>query len=257
MTNILPKQAGLEVNGVVYRYTTVKKPEDDMIVSIQNLNAISSGYIFRSVDDWSKLPGNTIQKSVPVANIPIQYWGNGSIDIEGEGEVRNASVIYTYQFDPCFDPQSDPRCPGYKIPVEYSVTTTEVLDPLSDEFVQKELQRKARLEDEEEKDRERRRTAGAAEQRKRDRLEVALGAINAALMTAEAEAKSSDFFALAEIPVTYTALDIQGGVYNDSVRLIDTRLPDNSQGLRATWAQQLLHEKMVNLQYESLIPKEE
>lgn len=257
MTNILPKQAGLEVNGMFYRYTTVKKPEDDMIVHIQNLNALGSGYIFRNSDNWSKLPGNTIQKSVPIANIPREYWGDGSIEVEGTGEVEDALVVYTYQYDPCFDPQSSPACPGYKIPVDYNVEIAEVIDPLSDEFVQKELERKARLEDDEEEERERRRAAGAAEQRQRARLEVALGAVNAALMTAEVEAKANDFFAIAEIPQTYTVADIPGGVYNEAVRLVDSKLPDNPRGLRANWAQQLLHEKMMNLQYETLTPKEE
>jgi hypothetical protein len=254
MTNILPKQAGLEVNGVVYRYTTVKKAEDDMIVSIQNLNALGSGYIFRSVDDWSKIPGNTIQKSVPVTNIPIQYWGDGSIDVNGEGEVKNASVIYTYQYDPCFDPQSGPFCPGYRIPVEYIVETAELRDPLDDEYLRKELERKADIEDEEEKDKQRKRIA---EQRQtRGRLEIALSAVNTALMTAEAELQAADFFASAELPRAYD-INIPGGVYNDTVRLVDSRLPDNSRGLRANWAQQLLHEKMIDLQYENLNTKED
>lgn len=257
MTNILPKQAGLEVNGMVYRYTVVKKPEDDMLVHISNLNAKGEGYIFRNTDNWSKLPGNTIQRSIPIANIPIDYWGDGSIEVEGEGDVEDPFIVYTYQFDPCFDPQSDPACPGYKIPVDFDVEVTEVIDPLDDQFVQKELERKARLEDEEEDERERRRSAGAAEQRQRARLEVALGAVNAAMMTAETEAKASEFFAIAEIPQTYVAATIPGGVYNETVRLLDSRLPDNPRGLRANWAQQLLHEKMMNLQYESLTPNEE
>ena len=251
MTNVLPKVAGLQVNGVVYQYTTVKKPEDNMLVHVQNLNAQGPGYIFRSTDDWSKLPGNTIQKSVPVANIPSEFWGNGSIEVEGEGDVENATVIYTYQYDPCFDPQSNPICPGYKIPVP-TIETTEIIDPLDDEFVQKDLQRKARLEDEEEQDRERRRAASANAEKRRDRLEIALSAVNAALMTADVEAKAADFFALAEIPQPYVVATIPGGVYNESVRLIDSKIPDNVQGLRQNWAQQLLHEKMVNLQYESL-----
>ena len=35
MTNILPSQAGLEVNGLVYQYTAVKDPETGMIVYVQ------------------------------------------------------------------------------------------------------------------------------------------------------------------------------------------------------------------------------
>lgn len=254
MTNVLPQQAGLEVNGVVYRYTTIKKTEDPMVVNIQNLNALGSGYIFRNSDNWTGLPGNTINRAVPINNIPIQFWGDGSIDVEGQGEVVNASVVYTYQFDPCFDPQSDPSCPGYKIPVEFNVLIDEVYDPLNDEFIQQEMERKARLDDEDEKDRQRRQVA--SEKKQRDRLEVALSAIDSALMTAEAEAKAADFFALAEIPQTYIVVNIPGGVYNETVRLMDARLPDNPRGARNTWAQQLLHEKMVDLQYANLETEE-
>ena len=63
MTNILPEFAGLEVNGLVYQYTAVKDPETDMIVYVQNEHADGNGYIFRNADDWSGLPGNTINKS--------------------------------------------------------------------------------------------------------------------------------------------------------------------------------------------------
>jgi len=67
MSNVLPQQAGLQVTGVVYQYTAVKDPEDDMIVHVQNQNAQDSGYIFRETDDWSGLPGNTINKLIPDA----------------------------------------------------------------------------------------------------------------------------------------------------------------------------------------------
>ena len=254
MTNVLPQHAGLEVNGVVYCYTTVKKTEDPMVVNIQNLNALGSGYIFRNSDNWSGLPGNTINKAVPINNIPIQFWGDGSIDVEGQGEVINASVVYTYQFDPCFDPQSDPSCPGYKNPAEFNIQIDEVYDPLNDEFIQQEMQRRVSLDDEEEKDRQRRRVA--SEKKQRDRLEIALSVIDSALLTAEVEAKAADFFALAEIPQTYTVVNIPGGVYNETVRLMDARLPDNPRGARNTWAQQLLHEKMVDLQYVNLETEE-
>ena len=255
MTNVLPQQAGLEVNGVVYRYTTVKKTEDDMIVNIQNLNAQGQGYIFRNSDDWSGLPGNTIARAIPVNNIPIQFWGDGSIDVEGEGDVINASVVYTYQFDPCFNPQSDPSCPGYIDFSQYSIETVEGYDPLDDEFIRQEMERKAKLDDEDEKERQRKKVE--AQKKQRQRLEVALGAIDSALMTAEAEAKAADFFALAEIPQNYTVLDIPGGVYNESTRLVDAKLPDNSRALRNNWAQQLLHEQMIDLQYVNLEPEEE
>ena len=226
-----------------------------MVVNVQNLNALGSGYIFKSSDNWSGLPGNSIQKAVPVNNIPIQFWGDGSIEVEGEGTVTNASVVYTYQFDPCFNPQSDPSCPGYKDFSEYSIEVVEGYDPLDDEFIRQEMERKANLEDEEEKERQRKKAE--AEKKQRDRLEIALGAINSALMTSDAEARAADFFALADIPQNYVALDIPGGTYNESARLVDAKLPDNARALRQNWAQQLLHEQMIDLQYVNLEPEEE
>jgi hypothetical protein len=253
MKNILPQQAGLEVNAVVYRYTTVKDPKDDMIVSIQNLNAKDTGYIFRSVDNWSGLPGNTIQKSVAVPNVLIDFWGDGEIDIQGKGEVKDAFVAYSYQFNPCFDPQSDPSCPGYKIPVEFTVEVTPVQDPLDDDFVKQQLEKKVEKEDETEKENQRRRVS-EQKANMRDRLEVALSANIPQLMNDEAEKQEMAFFALAQIPSAYE-IDIPGGVYNETIRLVDSKLPDNPRALRNNWAQQLLHEQMVDLQYKSLDPK--
>lgn len=256
MTNILPQVAGLQINGVVYSYTAEKKTEDDMLVHISNLRAGGTGYVFRNTDDWSKIPGNTIQRAVPVANIFAEFFGEGSIEVEGNGRVLDASVIYTFQYDPCFDPQSSPTCPGYKEPVVYSIETAEVSDPLDDEYVRKEYERKASVDDEDEKERARARASANAAEKRQSRLETALSAVNTALMTAEAAAAASDFFAVAALPDTYQA-QIPGGEYRETVRLADAKLPDNPSGIRNTWAQQLLHEQMVDLQYASLETKKE
>lgn len=257
MRNVLPQVAGLQVNGVIYQYTAVKKTEDDMLVHVQNKNALGAGYIFRSTDDWSKIPGNTIQRSIPVPNVFAENWGDGSIEVEGKGEVTNAFVAYSYQYDPCFDPQSSPTCPGYKIPVEYNIEVVDVTDPLDDEYVRKEYERKASVDDEDEREKARARAAAsAAADRRQSRLEAALSAVNTALMTAEAAVAANDFFANAEIPDNYQ-IQIPGGEYKETIRLADAKLPDNPSGIRNTWAQQLLHEQMVDLQYANLEdPKE-
>jgi len=75
MSNILPDQAGLEINGLVYQYTAVKDPETDMIVYVQNEYADGNGYIFRNADDWSGLPGNTINKAFVFPNLSADFWG--------------------------------------------------------------------------------------------------------------------------------------------------------------------------------------
>lgn len=256
MTNILPQVAGLQINGMVYSYTAEKKPEDDMLVHISNLRAGGTGYVFRNTDNWSQLPGNTIQKSVPIANIFADLFGQGSIEVEGNGRVLDASVVYTFQYDPCFDPQSNPICPGYKAPVEYTVETVEVSDPLDDEFIRREYQRKASTDDEDEREKARARASASAAEKRQSRLETALSAVNTALMTAEAAVAATDFFALASLPDNYQ-LEIPGGEYKETIRLADAKLPDNPRGARNTWAQQLLHEQMVDLQYANLeTPKE-
>jgi hypothetical protein len=253
MKNILPQQAGLEINGIVYRYTTVKKPEDDMLVFIQNLNAKGDGYIFRNIDNWSQLPGNTIQRSIPINSSLAELWGDGSLEVQGQGSVLDASVVYTFQFNPCFIPQSSPECPGYKDPRDY-LPNEEYIDPLSDEYLRREFERRVSLDDEDEKERSRARALANAE-RRQNRLESALSAVNTALLTAEAVAAAQDFFALAELPNSYD-IDIPGGEYRETIRLVDAKLPDNVRALRNNWAQQLLHEQMIDLQYVNLETKE-
>ena len=43
-----------------------------MRVYVQNENPIDGGYTFRSVDDWTGIPGNTINKVIPMAQVPIE-----------------------------------------------------------------------------------------------------------------------------------------------------------------------------------------
>jgi len=246
MTNILPQQTGLEVNGMVYRYTTTKDPSDDMLVHIQNEDAINGGFVFRNTDDWSGVPGNTINKVVPIANIPIQFWGDGSIEVEGEGEVSGASVIYTYQFDPCFDPQSSPTCPGYKDPFDIPGFDINVKDPLDDDLIQAELDRKANLKDEDEEDRQRQRVV--AKEKLDARLESLMGIVNTSLLAADAAAKHAELMAMNYIPQSYYA-SIPGGTYVETTQLKDKELPDNPKARRVSFAQQVLHEEMVNSQY--------
>lgn len=248
MTNVLPQQTGLQVNGVVYKYTAVKNPEDDMIVHVQNEDAQGPGYIFRSSDDWSGLPGNSINKSVRTAGIPIELWGDGSIEVEGTGEVKDASVIYTYQFDPCFDPQSRPDCPGYRDPFEIAGFEVEIVDPLDDDLIQNELDRKATLDDEDQEDRDRKKMESKKEIK--ESLEKLLGVGNSTEIAADAIAKHNELMALASMPQTYYTT-IPGGEYVETRALKDAELPDSKSGRRVGLAQQLLHEEMVNQQYET------
>ena len=250
MTNILPQQAGLTVGNVVYRYTTIKNTSDDMVVHVQNENALGEGYIFRSSDDWSGLPGNTINKVVPVNNIDISYWGNGSIQVDGFGTVEDASVIYTYQYDPCFDPQTDPACPGYIAPVDYSL---EALVYEEDQrYIQDELDRKKTILDDEEEQEEADRKAILAKKRREtdERLEVLLGFVNTDALSQEQLIRHGQLTAMNGLSSSYYTA-IPGGTYQETIKLIDSKLPDAKKGLRVNLATQILHQKMVDLQYDN------
>lgn len=245
MTNILPSQAGLEVNGLVYQYTAVKDPETGMIVYVQNEYADGSGYIFRNADDWTGLPGNTIRKKFVFPNLNAELWGPGSIEVEGEGTVEDASVVYSYRYDTCFDPQSDPSCPGYEETIE--VPEIPIYDPLQDQLVQEDMERKARIqEEEEEQERQRRQKEWAVN----NALEELLSdGDNPGLVDPVAEAMALALTSRTLPTDYYYGLD--GREYFDTVVLDGGDIPDNPSARRSNLAQQLLHQQMVDSQYES------
>lgn len=248
MTQILPQQLGLQVNSVIYQYTTLKDPNSDMLVHVQNENARGPGYIFRETDDWSGLAGNTINKAVPVGLIDISYWGDGSIVVEGEGEVTDAYVAYGYQYTPCEDPQSDPECPGYidmTAPVSENVTVDD-----GSQYIQDELDRKANLKDqkEEEERLEKERVEKEKEEEIKESLEELLGSINTDLLNQHSRVLHNALVATNYLPRNYFEA-IQGGYYPDAVMLKDKRLPDSKQGLRVGLASELKHKQLVDLQY--------
>lgn len=251
MTNILPQQAGLVVGNVIYRYTTVKNTDDDMVVTVQNENAQGDGYIFRSTDDWSGLPPNTINKVVPAGNIDISKWGNGSIEWTGTGSVTDANVIYTYQYDPCFDPQTDPACPGWIAPVEYSIGEVEAYDALDEDYIQDELDRKQTLQNEEEEEEAERKANILRKKREDDeRLEVMLGFVNTSLLSDGQIIRHEMLKATNNLSNVYYAT-ISGGTYPETMKLIDKKMPDSKSGARTNLAQQVLHQKMVESQYNN------
>ena len=245
MTNILPQYAGLEVNGLVYQYTAVKDPETDMIVYVQNEYADGNGYIFRNADDWSGLPGNTISKAFAFPNLPATLWGPGSIEVDGDGKVEDPSVFYSYKYDPCFDPQVDPNCPGYEEPIE--VPEIPIYDPLQDELVQAEMERKNKLQkEEEEQERQRRQREWAIT----NVLEELLSdGDNPGLIDPVAEALALALTSRTLPSSYYSPLD--GGEYLETIVLNGGDIQDNAKARRSNLAQQLLHQQMVDSQYES------
>jgi hypothetical protein len=258
MDNVLPSGVpGLDINMVIYSYTPLKETQDDMVVHIQNENADGTGYIFRESDDWSGVQGGIgIRKVVPIVPTNRSLWGDGSIEVEGTGTVTDSSVIYNYRVDPCYDPQFDPNCIGYEpyIPEIETVDPNSLYDPLSDDNVQNAMASTEtdQYDDEEEKsDEDKEKEKEEEEKDSKERLEKALAAVDNATLFAEAFAQDQLLQAMnLSINMTsYYSASIKGGVYKESVVLIDKELPENKRGLRNGFAQQLLHEKMVSSQY--------
>jgi hypothetical protein len=245
MTNVLPQNTGLSVHGVIYTYNVLKKPGDKFTVSIQNQNAQGSGLIFRSTDDWSGLPGNTIAKLVPVDNIPFKAWGDGEIKTTGFGTVKNPVVIYNYKIDTCAaTPVTDQKCPNYIPPKIDTLSIT--VDAATEEFIKDVMANKTRLETEEEK--KQKELKQIANEKKIQ--QIANKATANALLTADAAAQADALFAMNNIKgfESYSFI-IPGGTYKDAVRLKDAKLPDNARALRGNMTQQNLHNKMVDEQY--------
>ena len=255
MGDILPDPPGVFVDNVIYSYDIQKETGDTVSVTVFNENASGTGYVFRDKQDWlpGSLAGTRINKVVPLGSLHRDVFGDGGITVEGPGSVTDPNVVYTYRVEPCYNPQFDANCPGYKTPVpvmpdiDYEIydavengdASQEEWDPNNENYEDEEqLTEEEIAEQEAEEDKNR-----------KERLEEALF-----------EAGRAELFALAltasrlkdaeQINLTsYTQKTIQGGTYNDTVRLQDTQLPDAKSGLRNGLAQQLLHKQMIDMQY--------
>lgn len=259
MDTLLPTPPGLDINTVIYNYTIQKQTQDSVTVHVQNENALGTGYTFRETDEWlpGSLGGTQINKVVPVTPLNRKHWGDGSIEVEGNGSVTDPTVVYSYRVDPCYDPQFDPNCPGYEPPrpVVPTIDVTTIYDVMDDENidldrnVDEELleeEKEEELSEEEQKEKEE-----EEEKDRKQRLEDALAEAGRSVMFANALAQGQmlDAANAATNITTYYTVAINGGVYGDKVVLIDRDLPNSKRGLRNGLAQQLLHEKMVDMQY--------
>ena len=245
MPNVLPPQTGLTVNGITYRYSTIKNPEDPMSVTIQNENAIEGGYLFKKTDDWSGVPGNTITNSYPLENIPYEYWGSGEIYSTGNGSIENPSVVYNYRYDTCYDPMSDPRCPGYRQSIDNFINDYSLVNPLDDENIKRALDNNSLPDDY--NDLKENNTVKKDGDKKKKRLNIAKNS----LLTAEAMRQAALLEAMNNLPnFDLYYLGMPGGVYNDVQSYQSAQIPDSRQGLRIGYAQEELHRKMVEMQYK-------
>ena len=252
MNKVLPTPPGLDINGVIYNYTIEKDVNDSAKVHVQNENAAGTGYIFRETDEWQagSLGGTEIRKVVPVIpNLARELWGNGSIEVEGNATVEDPNVVYMYKVDPCYDPQFDPNCPGYKVQIpEIEIVDIDSIYSSNSETIEiattetdYDIYEEDELLEPEEED----------EEKEKMRLEAALSAVDNSEMFANAFSQAQILISMnmAIQMNSYYAANIQGGVYNDSLTLVDKKIEDNKQGLRNGFAQQLLHEQMIQEQY--------
>ena len=251
MDNILPEPPGLDINGVFYSYTPQKVTEDDFKVTVGNEDA-AGGTLWSDTEDWSGNPGGIeVRKVIGLPYVPREAWGDGYIVTEGEGTVNDATVIYSYKVDPCYDPQFDPNCPGYVTPqpvvVEidldslYDATEDEAVAVATEETESEQYEEEELVEYDEEEE----------EEKSDIRLEKALAAVNTTELYAQSLAQSEILQKINEaIDVTsYINATIPGGVYKEDVAMQDKQISDNKRGLRNGLAQQLLHEKMIEMQY--------
>jgi len=227
---------GMDINGVIYRYTAVKNQADAYIVSIQNEAADGNGFIFRSTDDWSGKSGTTLTRFVPVPYSPLGRWGQGSIDEVGIGSVVDPVVVYTFRQSPVEPTLPDlpelPTITPYDALSDeaVSIATTEV----DLELIQDDDQ--AEADKEKDEDKERLETALAASD---NALTLSAGMTQAALLQAMNVATNLN---------TYYDRQISGGTYREAIVLQDKNLPDNRRAFRSL-SKQKLHTEMIEEQY--------
>jgi len=251
MDNVFPEPPGLEVNGVFYSYTPDKLTEDEFKVTVGNEG------VWSDTEDWTGTPGGIeVRKVIGLPNVPREAWGDGYIVTEGTGTVNDATVIYSYKVDPCFDPQFDPNCPGYvaPVPVIIEIDPDSIYDATEDEYVSLNDEEKVLIEENEQQlEKEKEEEEEEAEKRKRAyRLDMAKDLLG----IAELEAENQRIIAInaaqqAIVNVQYLNATIPGGTYKETVVLLDKKIDDNKEGLRNGLAQQLLHEEMVGMQYNN------
>lgn len=255
MASILPPQAGLSINGLIYQYTIAKDPTTDSWVTVQNLNADGTCCALSYTDDWSQLPGSTLSKFLSFGDIPSLAMGDGSIAIMGDGTLSDVNVGYNFKFDSCVVPLSDPSCPGFRNALYQWLldngllnSSVDIDDPYYDQYVQDLLNKQADISQEQVVDN----TEPKEDKIDKDSLEAKLSVTDVNMKIAQAAKQNAMLEALRVTPTDFNAYltaSIQGGVYEDIVVLEDTTLPDNAGAMR-NLAQDGLHQIMVQSQYK-------
>ena len=254
MQNILPAQTGLTIQGVFHQYTITKNTHSDATVSITNENVEGEGYIYEYHDVWDQLPSNTKIMYDPVASSLGALWGKGKIGIAGDGTLSDVTIRYQYKFDTCFMPLNDPTCPNfdnalYKYLLDNDLLNKEpsIDDPYYDEWVKYQLDRKTEADELEAANKEEDEEPEEEEEVTIQDLFSVKG-LTDKLADPFEQVKMLQEMASLEKLEGYYAVEIQGGVYEDTVQLVDGSIKDNFRALR-NLSQNKVHQEMVNSQY--------
>ena len=237
---------GMDVSGVTYKYTPIKNKEDDYVVTLEN-DKVGGGYVFQDVQDWSQREGGIeVRRTIALPYTPIAIFGDGRLKQEGTGSIEGADVRYIYRFDSCFDPQSDPNCPGYKKPPPPPLPEIPDYDALQDESVaiaQKETDRKLSKEDQAEKEED--------EEEDEESLEFMLADVENAIAMANEIAQSVILQQLNNVTnlTNYYVYTIPDNYYPDAVALQGGTIVDNRRALRSL-SQDARMNEMIEEQYK-------
>ena len=227
-----------DINAVVYRYSVQKDVQSDLSVTVSNDDVVNGGYIFRETDDWSGVSGSTINKMIVLPNVPAVNFGEGRIDVVGEGTVLDPEFIYSYRLDTSgivpvivdvpetVDAPDIPEVDIYNVLEDSAITSNEAYPEYSDD---QDIEAK-----------------GEEEERKERALRAASDSVGIGSTLAQQAMMAALMINTLE---RYEALQLDGGTYKESLTLNDAKLPDGKQGLRNGLAQQILHTKMVESQY--------
>jgi len=253
MQNILPAQTGLTIEGIYHKYTITKDANADAIVSITNENINGTDYIYEYNDNWNQLPSNTKFKYDPIASSLGSLWGKGQIKIIGDGTLSDVNIRYQYKFDTCFIPLSDPSCPDFKNALYQYLMDNGLLnneptvdDPYYSEWLKFQLEQRAEEEELEAPKEE------EQEEEQEEKLTMqdlfSVDSLMKSLSDPLEQVKMLQEMASLEKLEGYYTVEIQGGHYEDTVKLVDGSIKDNFSVLR-NLTQSKVHEEMINMQY--------
>lgn len=256
MNGVLPDASmpwvTLQLNGLSYRYTMEKDPNSDAVVWVRNKDTIDGGYVFEEKDDWSGAPGGVIQKYYRFPYSDSTRWGDGSISVDGQGEVSDVTLTYNYRMDVDEElmmctttPLADPTCPGFAAALQDLLNRVEVSpdDPFYDEWVQANLSLNEQAEKEKQEQVE-------EPEEVQSNFEKELGGDNTIeQLSNQDQSKLIEQIGQAPKIEPYYILQIPGGQYDDVLVLSDPGIVDNRRALR-NLASDNTHKTMVRSQYD-------